>query len=359
MDRRRQQNSRVRERRLRAQYRRNIKIAIVVALVVGLAAGYFVGARLTARKAGAPVAAPAPTPDAQTPAPTAEITAEPTAEITTEPTAEPTAAPTATPLPTVTPTPLPTATPEPEEIIVPFGQTQTISAQINNDGTARKTNDTQTYETLNFSLRVLRYLTPEYYQDTYSTRYRMQGNEAGVEFELTLNDYMGSQTIVPQELFTIGLETANGIVEQGYQLTNAEIQGEKVIITTNIPTLTYKRFVYSDSVGDMKYLSVTAVVDGEAQKYLFELGEPVRPTPEPTAEPTPAPTYAPLEVSSRGDDVKALQQKLIDLGYLTGSADGAFGAMTEQAVKDAQAAFGMEQTGVADDAFQKRLFSEN
>ena len=97
MDRRRQQNSRVRERRLRAQYRRNIKIAIVVALVVGLAAGYFVGASLTARKAGAPVAAPAPTPDAQTPAPTAEITAEPTAEITTEPTAEPTAAPTATP----------------------------------------------------------------------------------------------------------------------------------------------------------------------------------------------------------------------------------------------------------------------
>ena len=242
---------------------------------------------------------------------------------------------------------------------MPFGQTQSFSAQINNDGTVRKTNDTQTYETLNFTLRVLRYLTPEYYQDTYSTRYRMQGNEAGVEFELTLNDYMGSQTIVPQELFTVGLETASGITEQGYQLTNAEIQGEKVVITTNIPTLTYKRFVFSDSVGDMKYLSITTVVDGEPQKYLFELGEPVRPTPEPTAEPTPVPTYAPLEISSRGDDVKALQQKLIDLGYLTGSADGAFGAMTQQAVMAAQAAFGMEQTGVADNAFQQRLFSEN
>ena len=356
MDRRRQQNSRVRERRLRAKYRRNIKIAIVVALVIGLAAGYFAGSWLTARKQ------PAAPVTASTPAPTEDISltlATPTAEPVAEPTAEPTAAPTATPLPTVTPTPQPTATPEPEEIIVPFGQTQSFSAQINNDGTVRKTNDTQTYETLNFTLRVLRYLTPEYYQDTYSTRYRMQGNEAGVEFELTLNDYMGSQTIVPQELFTVGLETASGITEQGYQLTNAEIQGEKVVITTNIPTLTYKRFVFSDSVGDMKYLSITTVVDGEPQKYLFELGEPVRPTPEPTAEPTPVPTYAPLEISSRGDDVKALQQKLIDLGYLTGSADGAFGAMTQQAVKDAQAAFGMEQTGVADNAFQQRLFSEN
>ena len=352
MDRNRHQNSRVRERRLRAQYRRNLTIGIAAGLIVGLVAGYFAGAWLTIRKQQETyvprvTASPAPTEDVS-------LTLA-----TDAPTAGPTAQSTATPLPTVTPTPQPTATPEPAEIIVPYGQTQSITAQLNNDGSVRRSNDTQTYETLRFTLRVLRYLTPEYYQETYSSRYRMQGNEAGVEFELTLNDYMGSQTIVPQELFTIGLETASGIAEQGYQLTNAEIQGEKVIVTTNIPTLVYKRFVFSDSVGDMKYLSVTTVVDGEPQKYLFELGEPVRPTPEPTAEPTPAPTYAPLELAARGDDVKALQQKLIDLGYLTGSADGAFGAMTQQAVKDAQAAFGMEQTGVADNEFQQRLFAEN
>lgn len=355
MDRKKQASSRARERRLRAKYRRNIRIAIVVALVIGLAAGFWLGGRMASRKAASP--APVPTPGVDiTVAPT-EDTALTLATSTPEPaaTVEPTVAPTEAP----TPEPTATATPEPTSVVVPFGETQDFSVQINNDGTVRKNNDTQTYETLNFSMRVLRYLTPDYYMDTYSSRYRMQGNEAGVEFELTLNDYLGDQTIVPQELFTVGLETSSGITEQGYQLTNAEIQGEKVVITTNIPTTAYKRFVYSESVGDMKYLSVTATVDGVAQKYLFDLGDPVRPTPEPTAEPTPMPTYPVLELSARGDDVQALQEKLIELGYLTGTADGRFGAMTQQAIKDAQADFGMEQTGVADNAFQQRLFSEN
>ena len=356
MDRKKQQNNRARERRLRAKYRRNIRIAIVVALVVGLAAGFWLGGRMAARKQSTPViAAPTATPALlTTPEPTEDNSltlASPTPEVTAEPTA--------TAEPTPTPTVEPTATPAPTAVVVPFGETQSFSVQLNNDGTVRKTDDTQTFETLNFSLRVLRYLTPDYYMDTYSSRYRMQGNEAGVEFELTLNDYMGDQTIVPQELFIVCLETANGITEQGYQLTNAEIQGEKVVITTNIPTIAYKRFVYSESVGDMKYLSISTVMDGVTQKYLFELGDPVRPTPEPTAEPTPVPTYAPLELSARGDAVKAMQEKLIELGYLTGTADGRFGAMTQDAVKAAQAAFGMEETGVADNAFQQRLFSEN
>jgi len=181
-------------------------------------------------------------------------------------------------------------------------------------------------------------------------------------------DYTGSQTIAPQDLMDICLETASGAAEQGYQLTDAEIQGSRVVMDTNIPTTAYKRFRFSNSVGDMKYLSVTTVVDGVSQKYLFDLGEPVRPTPEPTAEPTPAvptpeptaePKYEKLEIASKGDAVKQLQQKLIDLGYLEGTADGRYGEMTAKAVKAAQADFGMEITGTADKAFQKRLYSEN
>ena len=149
---------------------------------------------------------------------------------------------------------------------------------------------------------------------------------------------------------------------QGYQLTNAEIQGEVVEMTTNIPGMVYKRFKFSNTVGDMKYLSVTTYVDGRQQVYLFELGDPLRPTPQPTAEPTPVPTPMPafelLEVASRGDGVQRLQQKLIDLGYLEGTADGRYGEMTANAVKAAQADFGMEQTGRATVDFQKRLFSE-
>ena len=36
---------------------------------------------------------------------------------------------------------------------------------------------------------------------------------------------------------------------------------------------------------------------------------------------------------SRGDDVRRLQQALIQLGFLSGSADGVFGNKTEEAVR--------------------------
>lgn len=67
-------------------------------------------------------------------------------------------------------------------------------------------------------------------------------------------------------------------------------------------------------------------------------------------------SYEVLSRGSKGDNVKRLQQSLIDQGFLSGKADGDFGNMTAEAVKKAQKAFGMDQTGIADDAFQKKLF---
>ena len=60
------------------------------------------------------------------------------------------------------------------------------------------------------------------------------------------------------------------------------------------------------------------------------------PTPTPTPEPTPEPTPTPFANGARGDDVKAVQQKLNLWGFLTGSADGVFGPKTEAAVKKYQ-----------------------
>ncbi len=51
------------------------------------------------------------------------------------------------------------------------------------------------------------------------------------------------------------------------------------------------------------------------------------------------------EKGSRGDSVKELQEKLISLGYLSGTADGIFGDMTEDAVKKFQKANGLVETG--------------
>ena len=49
-----------------------------------------------------------------------------------------------------------------------------------------------------------------------------------------------------------------------------------------------------------------------------------------------APYYPALQRGSRGDEVTALQQRLIELGYLEGEADGQFGSITAAAVEAAQ-----------------------
>ena len=46
---------------------------------------------------------------------------------------------------------------------------------------------------------------------------------------------------------------------------------------------------------------------------------------------------ASLKQGSSGAEVKRLQQNLIGLGFLEGTADGRFGAMTPEAVRDFQA----------------------
>lgn len=85
------------------------------------------------------------------------------------------------------------------------------------------------------------------------------------------------------------------------------------------------------------------------------------PTPEPTPEPTPDPSkYTPLWNGTISEDVRVLQQRLIDLGYLTNDkADGVFGGNTMAAVQAFQEAVGEKATGIADEMTQALLFMEN
>lgn len=79
---------------------------------------------------------------------------------------------------------------------------------------------------------------------------------------------------------------------------------------------------------------------------------PVTPTPAPTQEPT----YVSLKNGDRNDQVKALQQALIALGYLEGDADGIFGKNTETAVKAFQKENGLTDDGIAGAQTQSALF---
>ena len=72
------------------------------------------------------------------------------------------------------------------------------------------------------------------------------------------------------------------------------------------------------------------------------------------------PTLALLrEKSATAVEAKQIQQRLIDLGYLRGTADGIFGERSEAALKVFQSLAGLEATGSMDDATRAALFSDD
>ena len=59
---------------------------------------------------------------------------------------------------------------------------------------------------------------------------------------------------------------------------------------------------------------------------------------------------------SRGEEVRMVQQRLIEVGFpIRGGADGVFGAQTEDAIRDFQAAQGYKVTGRTNRATIKAL----
>lgn len=80
-----------------------------------------------------------------------------------------------------------------------------------------------------------------------------------------------------------------------------------------------------------------------------------------TAAPTSstAATYTTLKQGSNGEAVKKLQKRLIELGYLTGSADGDYGRATTDAVKAFQKQAGLTADGIAGASTQKAVYSSD
>ena len=86
------------------------------------------------------------------------------------------------------------------------------------------------------------------------------------------------------------------------------------------------------------------------------------PTPSTSASPTPTPSTstppaAPkkLKVGAKGAAVVALQERLTELGYWNGKADGNFGGTTQQAVYALQKAAGIGRDGTVGPKTQKAL----
>jgi hypothetical protein len=79
-------------------------------------------------------------------------------------------------------------------------------------------------------------------------------------------------------------------------------------------------------------------------------------SPAPSTSTSTSPT-APhkLTEGAKGPDVTALQERLTQLGYWNGKADGSFGSLTQQAVYALQKAAGLGRDGVVGPKTQKAL----
>ncbi len=106
-------------------------------------------------------------------------------------------------------------------------------------------------------------------------------------------------------------------------------------------------------------LKADGIAGYETQKILYSdnavPGTAFSPTPSP--EPTPTPNLSTLRQGDMGNEVKSLQQRLIQLGYLLGKADGNFGSGTAAALKAFQKANGLLQDGVAGATTLSKLYS--
>ena len=74
---------------------------------------------------------------------------------------------------------------------------------------------------------------------------------------------------------------------------------------------------------------------------------------------TEAPAYPTLAYGAKGEAVTQLQNRLRELGYLSGEADGIYGQDTRRAVSAFQRRNGLDQDGKAGPKTQAVLYSEN
>ena len=111
-------------------------------------------------------------------------------------------------------------------------------------------------------------------------------------------------------------------------------------------------------------LEPTGKADVKTLEALFALS--VRPTPTPTPVPTPRPTQGPnqpfpkkLAYGDQNEDVRRVQQRLMDLGFFTYyKTTNGFYAQTQDAVKQFQKHNGLDATGVVDEKTWNAMFND-
>ena len=103
--------------------------------------------------------------------------------------------------------------------------------------------------------------------------------------------------------------------------------------------------------------ATTAIVETVTPEVTAEATATVSLTPAPVPTLTPNPAYKNLKPGDRGAEVRRLQEKLAELGYLPeDGVDGAYGGQTRKAVRLFQYYNSLQVDGIAGDSTQTNLF---
>lgn len=253
---------------------------------------------------------------------------------------------TATPVPEPTPTPVIAETPETVTEYVVFTSPKTFTADIMENGTSRMSTSSENFEAVSVTVSVPEVLTPEDFAKLYAkSGYTLDGSESAVHLSITYTSDGSTASLIPEDAFLIRLTDADGNVLSGYQLMDQPMGGSyAAAIASGVQGEYYKRYPAGE---DARYLLLTYYQDGVQHDLYFALRYD-----------DPNVAYEELKSGDKGPFVTALKAKLVELGFLNAKKSGnaQYNKDTEQAVKAAQEHFGLEQTGIADTAFLKRLY---
>lgn len=177
---------------------------------------------------------------------------------------------------------------------------------------------------------------------------------------------------VPASIFAESSETAEALeVVSSYPYTTTtkvkvNLRASRSTRSTLLKKIPAKAQITVKSVkgswAEVEYKKYTGYVKTEyiVLKEVKKIKETPTPTPEPTLSPEEdAGGYQILQKGDKGAMVTALQEALIELGFLSGKADGDFGTATEKAVIAFQKANEYPETGIMDANIQAFLYSGN
>ena len=195
--------------------------------------------------------------------------------------------------------------------------------------------------------------TGSYYQVKYNNR------KGYIQSQYINTDTDSIVQVTPEPMETVGSYPYTTVTREKVNLRAS--RSVRATLLKKIPqgaTITVK--ANSGTWAEVEYNGVSGYVKNEyiTLKEVKKVKVTPTPTPMPSLSPEEsASEYKILQAGSEGTEVKALQQALIQLGFLKGKVDGKFGSATENAVLLFQQANGYPTTGVLDANIQAFLYS--